>query len=487
MRGPGFHYTAFAVLLLLAGCGRSIVEMADRDAWRAEAEAQCMQSGAVRETAGIVRIAPIEGPGACGAEYPLKVAAFGVDRAIGYTEELRPPGAIPRTGSVPQGWGGPTPRYPSTQTYAPPPAQTYAPPPAQNYAPPIAGQPLSIEPPGTAAPRYDAPRYDARAVAQPPYEPRGYSARGYQLPIDRPQTVTPASAPRSVAPNDGDDDVPDDAVRPDRPRTQQTYAPSAVPREMPRDFQRNMQQQDLPRLGASRGPQVTCAVRTQLSPPATLACPIVSALDKWIAEAVQPAAKRWFRQPVVEIKQISAYSCRGMVGNSRPHISEHAFGNALDIAAFVLADGRKVTVKTGWNGTPEESAFLHDVQMAACDRFTTVLSPGYNVYHYDHIHLDLIRRRSGRSACRPNAISGEVAFARQLQKSKYANRGDRLTTGSVGPQAAKSVKPRHAVPGEDGLVEDDEPADVTGSIGKPSQAARSKYAIPGEDGLFEDE
>ena len=143
-----------------------------------------------------------------------------------------------------------------------------------------------------------------------------------------------------------------------------------------------------------------------MKPVATLACPIVSALDKWLAEAVQPAAMRWFGARVVEIKQISAYSCRGMNGNSRAHISEHAFGNALDIAAFTLADGRRITVKNGWKGMPEEQGFLRDVQASACDRFNTVLSPGSNIYHYDHIHVDLMRRTSRRIVCKPIAVSG---------------------------------------------------------------------------------
>jgi len=69
-----------------------------------------------------------------------------------------------------------------------------------------------------------------------------------------------------------------------------------------------------------------------------------------------------FGARVVEIRQISAYSCRGMNGDSRAHISEHAFGNALDIAGFTLADGRHVSVKDGWKGMPEEQGFLHDVQ-----------------------------------------------------------------------------------------------------------------------------
>ena len=71
---------------------------------------------------------------------------------------------------------------------------------------------------------------------------------------------------------------------------------------------------------------------------------------------------KWFNQPVAEIRQISAYSCRGMNGNPNSRISEHAFGNALDISAFTLADGRRISVKDGWRGTPEEQGFLRDVQ-----------------------------------------------------------------------------------------------------------------------------
>ncbi len=90
-----------------------------------------------------------------------------------------------------------------------------------------------------------------------------------------------------------------------------------------------------------------------------------------------------------------------MNGGRTGKISEHAFGNALDIAAFTLADGREVVVKTGWKGAPEEQGFLRTVQASACDRFTTVLAPGSNVYHYDHIHVDLMRRSSGRGICQP--------------------------------------------------------------------------------------
>jgi hypothetical protein len=227
-----------------------------------------------------------------------------------------------------------------------------------------------------------------------------------------------------------------------------------------------------------------------LTPAATLACPLVSALDKWVAEGVQPAAQKWFGSQVATIKQISAYSCRGMVGAGISHVSEHAFGNALDVAGFVLADGRKILVQTGWHGSPEEQGFLHDVQMAACDTFTTVLAPGYNAEHYNHIHVDLMRRASGRRPCRPDAIPGEVAAAKA--RSMFAGKhGGRDTTGSIGGKGdttgSISTKDRNAlkaIAGEDGDFDDDEEV-TTGSIGPmrtpsplpafvPSKATRSQ-------------
>jgi hypothetical protein len=168
-----------------------------------------------------------------------------------------------------------------------------------------------------------------------------------------------------------------------------------------------------------------------VSPPATLACPIVSELDRWIAGSVQPAAMRWLGSPVAEIRQISAYSCRGMNGNPHARISEHAFGNALDIAAFTLADGRTITVKNGWHGLPEEQAFLREIQAAACEAFTTVLAPGSNAHHYDHIHVDLMRRGSGYRTCSPQALSGEEIAARTGARYALRRKGDPFATGML--------------------------------------------------------
>jgi hypothetical protein len=130
-----------------------------------------------------------------------------------------------------------------------------------------------------------------------------------------------------------------------------------------------------------------------------------------------------------------------MNGNSRAHISEHAFGNALDIAAFTLADGRRISVKDGWKGMPEEQGFLRDVQAAACQQFNTVLAPGSNVYHYDHIHVDLMRRSSRRVICQPAAVSGEEIASRATSRNPYASR-DSSVTGSIGKWLSRKPKPR---------------------------------------------
>jgi hypothetical protein len=454
---------AVAGLLALAGCGGIGNWGVQRAAWRAEAESECLKSGAVKLNDGVVQMTPIDGPGMCGAEFPLKVSALGEGSvAMSFGDELRPPGSVP-TSSMP--------RWPINNSYSPPPPSQYDPPPqydteapVQRGAPPRSldmqardlgaspsqptysrapGEPMQLGPQGPG-------EYMRAPAQQPLYPPPQNAQRAYEPPRTQPAYN---SAPRYAPPpaaeeaDEAPDDIPDDAILPNR---QQRRAPIQQRANNPPP--RQEQRYEPPKLGPSRPMPVT-QVKAAVSPPATLACPIVSALDKWVSESVQPAALRWFNQPVVEIKQISSYSCRQMVG-AGPHISEHAFGNALDIAGFILADGRKVMVKTGWNGRPEEAGFLHDVQGAACNVFTTVLAPGYNVYHYDHIHVDLMRRASGRTPCRPNPIPGEVAAAKQAQKSKYAShRNDRLTTGSIGGKS--DSKSKTAVAGEDGEFDDE--------------------------------
>src|SRR5450631_1814826 len=301
----------------------------------------------------------------------------------------------------------------------------------------------------------DQPRWPS---SQPYYTP----AQPVQSePIQRGNMRWVPGTPPTARP----DDIPDDAVLPPG------RAAPAYPRNAPAynaPVYQAPPQRALPALGPMRGPNASAAIMpAAVTPPATLSCPLVSALDRWVSEGVQPAALHWFGTQVTEIKQIGSYSCREMVGSGTSSMSEHAFGDALDIAGFTLADGRKITVKDGWHGSPEEQGFLHDVQLYACETFTTVLAPGYNIYHYDHMHVDLMRRSSGSHPCRPNAIPGEVvaAKARAVYPSKH---GAPAYTGSLATQANKLPV---AVPGQDGYVAGEDDDAVTGSIGAPRSVA----------------
>ena len=140
---------------------------------------------------------------------------------------------------------------------------------------------------------------------------------------------------------------------------------------------------------------------------ATLACPMIPMLDRWVLEVLQPLAQARFGEPIVEIKTMGSYGCRSIDHIRGAAMSEHAFGNAIDVAGFVLASGREINVMRGWKSRDEqERAFLHDAQAGACSYFTTVLAPGADMFHYNHIHVDLARHsmlRDGtmRRICKP--------------------------------------------------------------------------------------
>ncbi len=139
---------------------------------------------------------------------------------------------------------------------------------------------------------------------------------------------------------------------------------------------------------------------------ATLDCPMIAALDGWLRDVVQPAAQARFGEPVARINSMGSYSCRGMNNMSGAKLSEHAFGNAVDVGGFVLASGREVNVMRDFNGADEQArAFLHEAHGGACQTFTTVLGPGANVFHYNHIHVDLAMHgsssRGPRRYCKP--------------------------------------------------------------------------------------
>jgi len=435
-RGVARYLVGSLVVLGLAACGKQW--LAEREPWRHEAEVACLKAGLVKEGPALTRIQPISGPGICGADFPLKVAALGEGTIVGFADELRPPAGIP-------GARQPLADIPN---YTPRPAATY---PAQQYPPPQQyPAPQQYPPPEQYPPPQYPPARQYPQQAYPPQDRQSYPQTGAR------NAPMPLRAPGIAAPEADNDD--EDLEARGEPQSQQAYPPvypqqrqqghGAAPRNVNPAYSPSFPSAEPVPLGRQQAPVTVGAVAVQ--PAATLACPIVSALDRWFADAVQPAAVKWFGAPVAEIRQISAYSCRGMNGQRGAHISEHAFGNALDIASFTLADGRRISVKDGWRGLPEEQGFLRDVQGAACQQFMTVLAPGSNAFHYDHIHVDLMRRASGRAICNPAAVAGEVVAARAGYR--IGSRGDTGITGSIATAATKRVArvpTFRSVPGRD--------------------------------------
>jgi len=192
--------------------------------------------------------------------------------------------------------------------------------------------------------------------------------------------------------------------------------------------------------------------KVRFQPPATLRCPMIAALNTWISDKLQPAAKKSFGSPIVRVLA-GSYSCRNRYGLARAPISEHAFMNAIDISGFVLENGKIIRVSKSWTAPKEEasaetkkpgvahngraktvtvvavqisaskvgatdaedksktkpddakkpekdatSEFLHLAHDDACEIFGTVLGPDANAAHHDHFHLDM-KERKYRSIC----------------------------------------------------------------------------------------
>jgi hypothetical protein len=135
----------------------------------------------------------------------------------------------------------------------------------------------------------------------------------------------------------------------------------------------------------------------KIGPEAVMNCALADQLARFIRETASPLAEKTFGSPIASIRQASAYVCRDRHGTSR--ISEHAFGNAVDIAEFVLKDKTIIEVKDYGDSDPKRTEFLDDVRTAACGPFRTVLGPGADPYHSLHFHFDLEPRKSKNAFC----------------------------------------------------------------------------------------
>ena len=119
-------------------------------------------------------------------------------------------------------------------------------------------------------------------------------------------------------------------------------------------------------------------------------CRLAERFADWVEDAVQKAALVWLDTSVVRIESFGTYSCRPVDNREGARLSEHGRANAVDVAAFVLADGRRITVRDGWRGNDSGARdFLRAVHKAACRRFSIVIGPDGDAAHYNHFHFDM--------------------------------------------------------------------------------------------------
>jgi hypothetical protein len=125
---------------------------------------------------------------------------------------------------------------------------------------------------------------------------------------------------------------------------------------------------------------------TNLGP---VTCHLADTFAAWARYGVDRAARQILGSQLVRIETMGSYNCRNVAGTD--HRSGHATGSAIDVSAFVLADGRKISVLGQWNaGTPQEREFLRVIHTSACRRFGMVLGPDYNEAHRNHFHVEAV-------------------------------------------------------------------------------------------------
>lgn len=133
---------------------------------------------------------------------------------------------------------------------------------------------------------------------------------------------------------------------------------------------------------------------------AVMRCDTARRLALWLRAEAQPAAALLPGAPTItEILPGSTYQCRARVGGSSEKLSEHALGNAFDVAALRFSNGAEIEIAPRGNSGTIEEAFQKAIRYGACLYFTTVLGPGSNAAHDNHLHFDAMARKNGWRVC----------------------------------------------------------------------------------------
>jgi hypothetical protein len=140
-----------------------------------------------------------------------------------------------------------------------------------------------------------------------------------------------------------------------------------------------------------------------LKPEATMRCKTALQLNRWTRGSVLPSAELAFgadkTKTINAVDQATSYACRNRNSAASGKLSEHARGNAIDIAGFTFGDGSSLTIAPRERDSTMTGAFERAIMATGCLYFTTVLGPGSDAAHETHLHLDVIERKAGYRYC----------------------------------------------------------------------------------------
>lgn len=277
---------------------------------------------------------------------------------------------------------------------------------AESEPEPPAVAPTPTPKPDAAEPEVQPPAVAPQPPAKPrlPEKPRLTEKPG---PTEKPAEAEPEAKPPAIAPQPPEKPAeaqeekmlpdPRSADVPDEKMPDEELACRRRLKSMGVDFEEHKPEHD-PEIGCSIPYPITLETLGKsiaIGPETELNCEMAEAAARFAADVIQPAAKAEFGADLRSIGQASAFVCRPRHGTRK--LSEHAFGNALDISSFTLSDGRKIEI--GPAPPEKDGEFLNAVRKAACGPFKTVLGPGSDADHSLHFHLDLEPRRHHGTFC----------------------------------------------------------------------------------------
>ncbi|MFB9948093.1 extensin family protein [Rhizobium puerariae] len=276
--------------------------------------------------------------------------------------------------------------------------------------------PLPAErPAGKTEQRVKERENQAPETPTPPATPEIPKASEVPAPAPKPGEAQPAGKPGADAPAPTDTGPKPDGKEKEEDKVETSPPPLPPVKEDPEELKACLA--ELSSLGAKFEPSDPidegdgCGIEhpveiAEILPGlelggATMRCRTALTMAHWLKDTVQPAlAIAMPGRKITGIVPGSTYACRLRNGAATGKISEHARGNAIDIAAFKLDNGETMEMKPREDDSTLEGAFQRTATAGACLHFTTVLSPGSDAAHETHLHLDVLERRNGYRYCR---------------------------------------------------------------------------------------